>query len=92
MNDRASTQAGYSPDISAELLIHGERLNVAAFGPRGFVLRSAKFLPPGEGTIRMQVDGRQTIYRVQFPEGIDPSRNRQPYRLNKTSESEEAAA
>ena len=85
-----SSAAGYSPSISAELTLHGERFKVAALGPDGVVLRSARPCDPGTGVIRVDVDGRVTLYHFDFTHGIDPARREQPVTLLRTIE--EAAA
>jgi hypothetical protein len=72
-------RADYSPDISIELLVHGERFNVASLGPRNLALRDARPMAPGVGIVRLVVDGQVTVIHVDLRTGIDPSRPTQPY-------------
>ncbi len=68
---RSVPEAKESPVLSAELLIHGQRLNVAALGP--------------EHVVVLKVDGQLMIYHVDLPAGIDPTRHEQRYRMLKTA-------
>ena len=77
-------EPAYSPDLSAELSLHGERFAVAALGPAGVVVRSPRAVAAGCGTIHMVVDGQPTVYHVDLFDGIDPSRREQAYRLIET--------
>jgi len=86
MDAQHSPSSSYSPDISMELLVHGERMNVAAMGPSNIVVRSARTAPPGPGTICLKVNGRITVYHIELPQGIDPTRQHQPVRLVRTVE------
>ena len=85
-----SSGGGYSPEISAELLIRDQVFKVAAIGAGGLVIHSPHPVEPGEGTIRMLVDGRETVYQVEIPDGIDPSRDRQPFKVLPTVEASAA--
>ena len=87
---RSSSSSGYSPEISAELFLHGRRFAVAAIGPHMIGLHVSENLEPGQGTIRLSVDGNTTIYHVDLVDGVDPARKRQPCRI--LSSSEEVAA
>jgi hypothetical protein len=71
----------HSPVLSAELSIHGHRFNVAALGPDHVVVRSSRPVPPGQGVIRLTIDDQLTIHHVELPEGVNPSRREQHYRL-----------
>ena len=71
----------YSPDLSAELTLHGERFAVAALGPDELVVRSARPVTAGHGTVRMVIDGQPTVYHVDLWLGIDPDRREQAYRM-----------
>jgi hypothetical protein len=75
---RANENQGFSPDIAATLLIHGERFKVGSLGPNEIMLQDARRTAPGRGVVRLLVDKRLTIYRVELIEGIDPSRPVQP--------------
>jgi hypothetical protein len=90
MNSNGSSFTGYSPNVSMELTIHGERFNVASLGPSKFIVRNPRLVKPGAGTLRLLVDTRVTIYHMELIDGIDPKRGSQPYRLLSTIE--EAAA
>ena len=83
--------AAYSPDLSAELTLHGERFAVAALGPDDVVVRSPRPVPAGRGTVRMVVDGQPTVYHVDLWLGIDPARREQAYRLIATDANMPAA-
>jgi hypothetical protein len=76
-----SSDIGYSPDLSGELTLHGQRFALAAMGPNGIVVRSPRAMEPGRGTIRMIIDGRQTVYNVDLWLGIDPAKREQVFRL-----------
>ena len=80
----------YSPDISIELLIHGERFSVASLGPGFMIVRQSRPVPPGPGTVTLTVNKRVTIFHITLSAGIDPSQRRQSYQLLSTVE--EAAA
>lgn len=90
MTTQYSAFTGYSPEISAELLIHGERFNVGSLGPDELIVRAPRPIKPGPGTVRLTVDGRVTLYHIDLFNGIDPTRVDQPYKLLSTFE--EAAA
>lgn len=75
---RVQEDQGFSPDISATLLIHGERFRVGSLGPNEIMLQDARRTAPGRGEVRLLVDKRLTVYRVELTEGIDPSRPVQP--------------
>jgi hypothetical protein len=70
--------AGYSPSITIELHLHGERFNVASTGPDRVILRDARPMNAGTGVIQFTVDGKVTNYSVKLLSGIDPSREHQP--------------
>lgn len=72
------------------LFLHGERFDVASLGPNDIVVRSARPMPAGEGTIRLTIDGELTVFHVKLADGIDPVRRAQSYQLIDTIE--EAAA
>lgn len=76
---RASS--GYSPQISADLSIHGEVFKLAAMGPDCVTIQDARTMPPGQATIRMLVDHKLTIYHVELANGIDPNIYDQPARF-----------
>ena len=44
-------------------------------------LRDAKVLGPLAGIVRLTIDGQVTVYHVELPEGIDPRRQEQVYRV-----------
>ena len=70
--------SGYSPPISITLQVDATQFDVAAVGPDHLVLRSPRQIPPLSGTLVVKVDGQETIRRVMLPEGINPSKKRQP--------------
>ena len=78
--------AGYSPDISIELELHGERFNVAATGSEYLRLRNPRPMPPGRGTLRMTVNGNVTAKQVELPQGIDADQKMQSYKLAEQTE------
>jgi hypothetical protein len=82
--------AGYSPDISMELELHGERFNVAATGSATLRLRNPRTMPPGRGTLRMTVNGNVTTTHVELIEGINPDQKVHAYK--RVEQSEGAAA
>jgi hypothetical protein len=73
-----AADSGYSPKITIELILHGQRFNVASVGPTMAILRDARKMEPGAGVIQWNVDGRVTSYRVEFSQGVDPERAEQP--------------
>ncbi len=77
---RSVLDGRHSPELSADLLIHGHRLAIAALGPEHIVLRSPRLVAAGEGAIHLKVDSQLTIYHVDLPQGIDPNRREQSYR------------
>jgi hypothetical protein len=79
--DPQASDAGYSPALSAELILHGERFDVVSLGPDRVAVRSAKTLGPGVGEIRMVVDGRPFVHVVEFSNGIDAKRQEQAFTL-----------
>jgi hypothetical protein len=87
---QSSSDAGYSPEISAELFLYDHCFQVASLGPNRVVIRHARSLPPGRGTIRMLIDGHLTLYHVEFPSGISPEHLDQPMVV--LSATEEVAA
>jgi hypothetical protein len=89
-NSRISAEAGYSPDISIDLLLHGESLSIAALGEADFLMRNPIRKPAGLRVLRITVGGKETIYEIHLPLGIDPDHQRQCYQVVKVIE--EAAA
>ncbi len=87
---QTSVGSGCSPEISAELLLHGQRIAVASIGPDAIVVWGVQRVERGQGTIRLDMDGRITLYHVDLVNGIDPDRDRQTFLLLRTTE--EAAA
>ena len=88
---RPSADAGYSPKISAELLLHDQSFAVAALGPGQVVIQSPRPLPPGRGTIYMRIDGQLTVYHAELPSGINPSHPAQPAVILAATAKESAA-
>lgn len=41
---------------------------------------------PSTGIVQLTIDGHVTIYQVELPEGIDPGRDEQPYRVIESSD------
>lgn len=74
----------HSPELSADLSIHGQKFTVAALGPEHVVVRSPRQIAAGEGIIHFKMDNQLTIYRIDLPQGIDPTRREQNYRLLET--------
>lgn len=89
-NSRISAEAGYSPDISIDLFFHGESLSIAALDETDFLIRNPIRKPAGSGILRIIVGGKETIYEIHLPLGIDPDQRRQCYQVVKVIE--EAAA
>ncbi len=75
------SDAGYSPPISIDLTLHGERYEVASVGPDRLYLSEPAHAPPGRGVVRLTVDGRSTFTHVELFAGLDPTTRRQPMRL-----------
>jgi len=88
---RPSADAGYSPDISAELVFHDQSFAVASLGPNQVVIQSPRPLPPGRGTIHVRIDGQLTVYHVDFPSGINPRHPAQPAVILSATAKESAA-
>jgi hypothetical protein len=73
-----------------ELTVHGERFDVASLGSQDIVVRDARRVPAGQGTLRLVVARKTTIFHINLLHGIDPSLREQTYQLLGTVE--EAAA
>jgi hypothetical protein len=82
---RQFPEAKHSPVLSADLLIDGQRFAVAALGPEHVIVRLPRLVPAGEGTILFRADDEVTTYHIDLPQGIDPARHEQSYRLLKTA-------
>jgi hypothetical protein len=78
--------SGYSPPITIELQIGSNHFNVASMSSEGIALRDATPLGPTSGVIRMTVDKHLTVYHVELPQGIDPARDEQVYRVIESSD------
>jgi hypothetical protein len=74
------SDAGYSPPLDMELILHDERFEVSSLGPGQLSLRSARTSSPGRGIVRLVIDGRTTLFHVEMFEGIDPARQDQSFR------------
>jgi hypothetical protein len=81
---RSVPETQHSPALSADLTIRGQKFTVAALGPEHLVLRSPRPVAAGEGTIHFKMDDHLTTYRIDLPQGIDPTRREQNYRLLET--------
>jgi hypothetical protein len=81
MNTPKSDGCGFSPDLSMELAIEGERFSVASIGPNGMIVRAARHVRPGRGTVRLDVGGHVTVYDVWLVDGVDPGRDLQRFQL-----------
>lgn len=56
--------------VELSLRVGGEKLRVAQVGPKWFILRDERDLPPGtEGTLTITVDGQPTEYHVLLHRG-----------------------
>lgn len=86
-----TSDAGYSPNISAELLLHDQSFAVLSLGPGQVVIQSARPLAPGFGMIHVRIDRQLTVYHVEFPVGISPEHSVQPIVILKSNEEEAAA-
>jgi hypothetical protein len=84
MNARPTQDAGYSPSITMELLLHGGRFNVASMGAGQLSLRDARRSDPGRGTVRVVIDGCTTLFHVDLPNGINPDSAAQDFLLIET--------
>ncbi len=78
---KGTDDSGYSPPISIELHLHGEKFNVASVGPNSAILRNARPMDPGTGTIHFDIDGNVVLYHVKLFNGIDPQVEEQPFEL-----------
>jgi hypothetical protein len=74
-----ASDTGYSPDISAELILHGERFDVISLGPGTVRVRSPKALAAGTAVVRMFVDGRRSSYVIDLQSGMNPGREEQAF-------------
>ena len=72
--------SGYSPPLSITLGLDGRQFNVAELGPDFLRLHGAVAVPPHPGTVRIEIDGRPTVFRIDLFDGVDPQRKRQPFR------------
>ena len=75
------SDTGYSPPISIDLTLHGERYEVAAVGPDRLYLTEPVHALAGRGVVRLTVDGRSTFTHVDLFAGLDPTVRKQPMRL-----------
>ena len=78
----AASESGYSPPLRIDLHLNGHQFAVAEMGSSFVRLRDAATVPPGSGTLRVELDGRPIIFHAEFFDGIDPERKRQPCRLS----------
>ena len=62
--------AGHSADVRISLAVNGDVLKVAQLGPDFLILRETADHPPGEGVIRMSIDGVYRQWRVELIDGI----------------------
>jgi len=60
----------YSPEIRLDFQINGKSWELAEIGPDFFTIRNPLDLPPCEGVVVMQVDGRETRWPVFLMDGI----------------------
>ncbi|HYO09511.1 MAG TPA: hypothetical protein VER17_11110 [Tepidisphaeraceae bacterium] len=88
MNSRPSSPdvGGYSPDISADLVLDGIPHPLASFGPFGLALKTPCDAVAGIGTINLVVDRQLTTFLVELPDGLNRSRDLQPFRVLQVSE------
>jgi hypothetical protein len=84
------TGNGHSPDIRMELLMGGQRFQLAQMCDGALTVREPRQIPPGVATIRLTVGADLTTYEISMPNGIDPALRKQSYRVLRTIE--EAAA
>lgn len=84
--DHTSADGGFSPPLSAHLIVRGERLKLDAVGPNGIRLESPRRTPPCRAEIHFNLDGHVTIHPIDLPEGIEPSRPVQPFVMLPTGE------
>lgn len=55
-----------------------ETLSIAQLGPNFLILQDKVAVPPGTGTIILQVDESERRWSVRLPEGIDIAKQRAP--------------
>jgi hypothetical protein len=77
--DSRRWSGGYSPPISAHILLHGERFKVGSLGPNRLVLQDPRPMDPGVATLHFTIDGNLRISQLNLIEGIDPARQVQPF-------------
>ncbi|MDB5324347.1 MAG: hypothetical protein JWN40_5978 [Phycisphaerales bacterium] len=77
---------GHSPDIRMDLLMGGQRFQLAQMCDGDITVREPRQMPPGIATVRLTVGTEVTIYEINLPHGIDPARRKQSYRLLRTIE------
>jgi hypothetical protein len=87
-----SVDSGYSPPLHIELHLDGRQYAVAEVCGDFVRLRNAVVAPPGVGTLRVEIDGRPTLFRIDLFDGIDPQRKRQPCRTQAPLDADAAPA
>lgn len=75
-----SVESGYSPPLTIDLTMHGERYDVASIGPDSLTLRNPRIARPGHAVVRITIDGRPIIHHIDLFDGIDPARRKQTFR------------
>ena len=68
-----------SPPLRISLEMGGRTFNVAATAPDWLILRDPSDLPPGNGTLHVDIDGDVRSETLHFGDGISGERRRQPH-------------
>jgi hypothetical protein len=63
---------GHSAVVKMRLCLPGATLKIAQMGPDYFILSEAASHPPCDATIRVWVDGSESMSQVYLPHGISP--------------------
>lgn len=67
---------GYSADVRMQLNVNGFVLAIGQLGPDFIILRDSVDHPPTEAEIVMSIDGEESRWNVELPNGISPERLR----------------
>ena len=71
----------FSTQVSIELHIHGLTIRVEQTCSDFIVANHPFEVPPGPGTLVLQVDDDVSKFSVYLPEGLKPERTEQPIHL-----------
>ena len=71
-----ASKLGYSSDVRMELNVNGFVLPIGQLGPDFIILRASTDHPPAEAEIVMWIDGDESRWNIQLPDGISTDKSR----------------